>query len=61
MLGALLGSGDQLRRSNAERDGQRCNGGERRSALATLDPADVVAVDAAVEAKALLRDVLLVA
>jgi hypothetical protein len=54
LLGLLLGSGDQLGWPDAERDREPCDGGEGRSALGALDAADVVAVDAALKAKALL-------
>ena len=60
-LGLLLGSGDQVRRPDAERDRKRRHGSEGRAALSALDTSDVVAVDTAVEAKALLGYAKLVA
>jgi len=57
VLGTLLCSGDQLGRSNAEGSRELCDGGKGWPALGTLDPAYVVAMHGAVEAKALLRDV----
>lgn len=56
MLSPLLSSGDQLGRPDVECRRQRRHRGERWSALSALDAADVVAVDAAVEAQALLGD-----
>lgn len=61
LLGLPLCTGDQLGRSDPERDCKRCDGGEGRSALGTLDPADVVPVDTGIETKALLGDPKLVA
>jgi hypothetical protein len=60
-FGLFLGLGDQLGGSDVECDGECCDGGEGWSALGALDPADVVAVDAGVEAEALLGDVSFVA
>jgi hypothetical protein len=61
LFGLLLSASDQLRGPDAERDCQGRNRGEGWSALGALDPADVVAMNAAVEAKALLGEVALVA
>jgi hypothetical protein len=57
----LLGSGDQLRRPDTEGDGEHRGGRKGGASLCPLDTADVVAVNAAVEPEALLRDATLLA
>ena len=58
---ALLGYGDQFGWSDAERCRESGDGCDGRPALGALDPAEIVAVDAALEAKALLGEAELVA
>ena len=54
LLSSRLRFGEQIGRSNAERSRQCRQGGDGRSALGTLNPADVVAMNAALKAEALL-------
>lgn len=61
LLGLHLSSGDEFGRPNAECDGECRHGYEGGSALGALDSADVVAVDAGLKSKALLREVALIA
>lgn len=49
----------QLNQRDAEGIGQRCNGRDGRAALAALDTADVVAMDAGLVPKLLLRQITL--
>jgi hypothetical protein len=59
-FGAALSTDEQLGSPDAERSRKRSDSRQGRSALCTLDPSDVVAVDTAVETQPLLREVLLV-
>lgn len=54
LLGSLLSSGEQIGWPDTERGRQRRHGSDGRPALGALDPADVVAVHAALKAKTLL-------
>jgi hypothetical protein len=58
---AVLGSSDQFGWSDAERDRESGDGCDGRPALGALDPAEIVAVDAALEPEALLGEAELVA